>query len=237
MTVPTRRPLAAVALTLVTLVTFGFAATSPLPPVVRPETPRPRALGETVSIPPPSAASASAPASATPSPEVPHVEIPGYLAMLIIGLLMAMGAVVLWLLYSWLRNVRMRRDERRRADARNATDAHSLDAEAIADDLERTASGTGCAGATISGDDIIIEAWRRLERSAQELGTPRALNETSTAFTASVIKATGADPQAVTELGELYREAMFSEHHLVTADHARAQAAIARIVETLRGRR
>ncbi len=60
-----------------------------------------------------------------------------------------------------------------------------------------------------------IEAcWHRFEVQAREAGVPRKPWETSSEFTYRMLDLVGADPHAAFTLGELYREARFSEHPL-----------------------
>lgn len=75
-----------------------------------------------------------------------------------------------------------------------------------------------------------IEAcWHRFEVQAREAGLPREPWETSSEFTYRMLDLVGADSHATYVLGELYREARFSEHPLGEASREAARAALAAI--------
>lgn len=84
--------------------------------------------------------------------------------------------------------------------------------------------------------NAVVQCWHRFELLAGRAGLPRRSWETSTEFTARVLRAAGADPEAVATLAGLYREARFSDHPLEEADRATAAQALAAIqVRGLRG--
>ncbi len=83
-----------------------------------------------------------------------------------------------------------------------------------------------------------IEAcWQRFEVQAREAGLPRKPWETSSEFTYRMLDLVGADPHAALTLGELYREARFSEHPLGEEARSAARAALASIQLSPRARR
>lgn len=76
------------------------------------------------------------------------------------------------------------------------------------------------SGASV--DDAVVECWRRLERLAAEAGIERGATQTTEEFTLSMLAASGVDAGDLRNLAGLYRQAMFSTHHLT--DEHRAQA-------------
>ena len=81
--------------------------------------------------------------------------------------------------------------------------------------------------------NAIVAAWHRFELQAERAGVRREPWETSSEFTLRILDLAGADSAAVTRLGELYREARFSEHELGEAERAGALAALVAIRESL----
>ena len=81
--------------------------------------------------------------------------------------------------------------------------------------------------------NAIVACWHRFELGAAAAGIDRARWETSSEFTLRVLDQLSADPAAVTELADLYRDARHSEHEITEDSRARARAALDRILETL----
>lgn len=100
-------------------------------------------------------------------------------------------------------------------------------AEALTETVESLRQGVPVHGA-------IVECWRRLERVAASSGIFRKPTQTSHEFTAEVLGHAVVDADAITELAELYRQAMFSTHQLTDADRDRAIAALEALSAQLR---
>jgi hypothetical protein len=106
-------------------------------------------------------------------------------------------------------------------------------------DLEREARipallrGVGAARASLRehvvAGDAVIAAWMELEAAAHESGLDRHPAQTPTEFTATVLEATGADPDATGELLALYHRARFSNAPVAEVDVDRAGDCLARL--------
>lgn len=186
-----------------------------------------------------------APAEETPSvspapeevpfelPEGDPIELPAWLPNLLRGL--AMGAVVLaivWFLVRlWRARVRLRRVTAV-APTGEAVEVVDLDeeqfADTVAETVERLRGGMAVQGA-------VVECWRRLEALAADTGIRRHLAQTAHEFTLEVLSRTTADPHAISQLADLYRQAMFSTHALTEADREHAVAALEELSGQLRG--
>jgi len=81
--------------------------------------------------------------------------------------------------------------------------------------------------------NAIVAAWHRFELQAEGVGVRRRPWETSSEFTLRILDAAGADSAAVTRLGELYREARFSEHELGEPEREDARAALVAIRDSM----
>jgi hypothetical protein len=81
--------------------------------------------------------------------------------------------------------------------------------------------------------NAIVGCWHRFEQDAAVAGIERAAWETSSEFTLRVLDQLSADPAAVTELADLYRDARHSEHEVTEDARARARVALDRILDTL----
>jgi hypothetical protein len=77
--------------------------------------------------------------------------------------------------------------------------------------------------------DAILAAWLELEDAARDSGLERTPAQTPAEFTVAVLARTGADPEATTELLELYHRARFSSHPTTHADVRRASDCLVRI--------
>jgi len=88
----------------------------------------------------------------------------------------------------------------------------------------------------VDPDNAIIEAWLALEAAAASSGVQRGPAETPTEFTGDVLRATAADPGAVSRLLTLYHRARFAATGVTRADVAeagRCLAALARSWEAM----
>jgi hypothetical protein len=134
-----------------------------------------------------------------------------------------------------VRSTRRRRAERRRRNAGRLefevlepADAIARELLAGADDQRRLLVEDS------SPRNAVVACWDRFETQAAAAGLARAAWETSAEYTMRVLDMVDADQPAVSRLGELYREARFSEHP-VTEEHRReALAALDAIHRTLR---
>ena len=81
--------------------------------------------------------------------------------------------------------------------------------------------------------NAIVACWHQFEQQAAAAGIDRAAWETSSEFTLRVLDDLSADPGAVTELADLYRDARHSDHEITEESRARARAALDRILETV----
>ena len=70
--------------------------------------------------------------------------------------------------------------------------------------------------------NAVVECWHRFETAAAAAGLERRDWETSSEYTMRVLDLVDAHQPAVSRLGDLYREARFSEHDLTEADRAAA---------------
>ncbi len=66
--------------------------------------------------------------------------------------------------------------------------------------------------------NAVVECWHRFESAAADAGFERRPWETSSEYTMRVLDVVDAYQPAVTALGDLYREARFSEHELSEDD-------------------
>lgn len=77
--------------------------------------------------------------------------------------------------------------------------------------------------------NAIVACWHRFEVQAVEAGLARHPWETSSEFALRLLDRADVDPQAVSRLLELYREARFSEHALGEDDRDAAVASLRQI--------
>lgn len=82
--------------------------------------------------------------------------------------------------------------------------------------------------------NAIIACWVRLEAAVASAGWPPSGAETSAEYTERIVAKASIDPNAISELAALYREARFSDHMLNDADRAHAIDALLRVETSLR---
>lgn len=82
--------------------------------------------------------------------------------------------------------------------------------------------------------NAIVACWMRLESDIAAAGSPRSGAETSAEYVERIVAEASVDPFAISDLAALYREARFSDHALIDADHADAFAALSRVEAGLR---
>jgi len=191
-------------------------AEEPLPPRADPSTPGQR--GET--------------------PDRERDDPPGWLTPVAALGQVATIAMVLYLAYRFLRWAGRLRRERHRGRQRGpgfpfeVLDRPQLVAEAIVSDafLQRTLLLEGAPR------NAVVACWHRFETQASSVGLAREPWETSSEFTLRMLDLVSAEPQAVSELATLYREARFSDHELGEVARGRAVAALDSLHRQLRGR-
>jgi hypothetical protein len=81
--------------------------------------------------------------------------------------------------------------------------------------------------------NAIVQCWLRLERDVAAAGLARDPADTSLEFTERVLARYTVDPEAITELAALYREARFSDHLLEESHRRTALDALDRLHHTL----
>lgn len=96
----------------------------------------------------------------------------------------------------------------------------------VSEQMERDASTQRALLEEGTPRTAIEACWHRFEVQAREAGLPRKSWETSSEFTYRMLDLVGADPHAAYTLGELYREARFSEHPLGEEARTAARAAL-----------
>ncbi|ABL80990.1 MULTISPECIES: DUF4129 domain-containing protein [unclassified Nocardioides] len=156
---------------------------------------------------------------------------------LLVDLAVVVGLVLLAARYAVLPAVRSVR-RRRRARLRRTTE--SLDfpvlepPAAVAQEiLADAASQRRLLAEGGSPRNAVVECWHRFETQAAAAGLARGAWETSSEYTMRVLDLVDAHQPAVTRLGELYREARFSEHPLTEAHRQEALAALDDIHRTI----
>lgn len=85
--------------------------------------------------------------------------------------------------------------------------------------------------ALLDGDprNGIVACWMELERRALDAGLPRLAAETAHEYSVRVVGASSVDPEPISELAELYREARFSGHRLGEQHRQLALAALTNV--------
>ncbi|WP_243058031.1 DUF4129 domain-containing protein [Nocardioides sp. SR21] len=143
--------------------------------------------------------------------------------------------VVRYLVLPLLRRTRTRRRRRRRGRDQPAEPEFTVleppqrVAQALLDDAaaQRRLLEGG------SPRNAVVECWHRFETAAAAAGFERRDWETSSEYTMRVLDLVDAHQPAVSRLGDLYREARFSEHDLTEADRADALEALDTIHRTI----
>jgi hypothetical protein len=135
-----------------------------------------------------------------------------------------------------VRRFRWRRRRRRRARRRPGEVAFTVVAppEAVAREMLADAD----AQRRLLEEDAdprnaVVECWHRFETQGAAAGIERHPWETSSEYTLRVLDLVEAYQPAVTRLGELYREARFSEHDVTETCRRAALEALDRIHRTI----
>ncbi len=81
--------------------------------------------------------------------------------------------------------------------------------------------------------NAIIACWLRLHTATRRAGLAASPSDTPQEFTARAMHQLSLDGEAITALGDLYREARFSEHPITETQRERAAAALAVLADQL----
>jgi hypothetical protein len=152
---------------------------------------------------------------------------------LLLAFLYVLGAAVRWV-WRDVRDEHPRRHRRRRSPDFEVPGEPS--AEQAAEEIVRDADDQLALLRDGSPRNGIVACWHRFEVQVRAAGLGRQPWETPAEFTLRVLDLVDADPHAVAELAELYREARFSDHPLREPTRAAAVDALERIHRSLRGR-
>ncbi|MEO7587103.1 MAG: DUF4129 domain-containing protein, partial [Arachnia sp.] len=219
---PLRRggtPLLVPALALVVLLLVTLGATSPRPAFVE-VLPSPAPTASFEPAPEPSFSTVASPSPMFPIPEQKPFTVPEWVG----DVLRTVAVVAVLALIAWfalrLAGV-MVRTQRRQAAAPdgNQVEIPEIDDEELAGTV---ADAVASLRQGIPVDGAVIECWRRLERVASDSGIVRRPAQTSQEFTVAVLGHAVVDAAALDDLAELYRQALFSTHHLTDAHRDRA---------------
>lgn len=168
-----------------------------------------------------------------PLPEGDPFTLPSWIPALL--RVLAGGAVLLGIAWFIRRLLQLRiraHRETAAAPSGEAVEIIDLDEEQFAETVTQTVAQLR-HGIPVQG--AVVECWRRLEGLAAETGIRRGLSQTSHEFTVEVLRRARVDASAITELGELYRQAMFSTHALSEADRERAISSLEALSGQLKG--
>lgn len=141
-------------------------------------------------------------------------QVLGWAAVALVVLVAVLGLVIV------LRAL-LARDHRTPA----AADAPDLDLEAVAVAVSGDASDRLAALSAGTPAEGIVAAWSHLEATLREAGVPLPPSRTSSEVSLDVLRRYAVDPETLSTLAGLYREARWSHHPLTEADRARAAAA------------
>lgn len=144
--------------------------------------------------------------------------------------------VARYVLLPLLRRTRTRRERRRRRRPGGPDDVDFTvlePAQRVAGALLEDAAGQRRLLESGSPRNAVVECWHRFETAAAAAGFERRDWETSSEYTMRVLDLVDAHQPAVSRLGDLYREARFSEHDLTEADRAAALEALDTIHRTI----
>jgi hypothetical protein len=186
-----------------------------------------------------STGSASADAGAADTePAAPRGTPPWVRAFaLLVDLAVVLGLVLLAARYAvvpLVRSTRRRRALRSRRTAERLEFAVLEPPAAMAREiLADAASQRRLLAEEGSPRNAVVACWHRFETQAAAAGLARGAWETSSEYTMRVLDLVDAHQPAVSRLGELYREARFSEHELTEAHRQEALAALDAIHRTI----
>ncbi|WP_426244908.1 DUF4129 domain-containing protein [Nocardioides sp. LHG3406-4] len=150
----------------------------------------------------------------------------------LLGVLAGLVVIAFWVLVAAVAFLVVRALWGQARLARRVTDPAPVDFDVldqparVSEQMERDASIQRALLDEGTPRTAIEACWHRFEVQAREAGLPREPWETSSEFTYRMLDLVGADPHAVLTLGELYREARFSEHPLGEDARTAARAAL-----------
>lgn len=164
---------------------------------------------------------------------------PGWLTPVAALAQVATIAVVLYLAYRALRWASRLRRERQRGRQRGPDFPFEVldEPQRVAEAIVTDASEQRMLLLEGAPRNAVVACWHRFETQASSVGLAREPWETSSEFTLRLLDLVSAEPQAVSELATLYREARFSDHELGEEARERAIAALDSLHRQLRGRR
>jgi hypothetical protein len=134
------------------------------------------------------------------------------------------------------RRRRARRDRRRRGDPVDVDDVEfpvAAAPEAVAREMLADAEAQRRLLTEGPPRNAVVACWHRFEEHGAAAGIARQPWETSAEYTMRLLDLVDAHGPAVTRLGELYREARFSEHEVTETDRRAALAALDEIHRTI----
>lgn len=133
---------------------------------------------------------------------------------------------------------RLRWPGRRRQVTGVLIDAPEVIGEDVADQLAQPmAAALSELRAGRSVTDVIIDCWLALEQAAGISGHPRRPSQTATEYTLDLLAATAADDNDLSELADLYRQAMFAALPPGPASAERAEQCLQNLLTALGGGR
>lgn len=137
-------------------------------------------------------------------------------------------ALIVGLIYATARQLRSRMAGAG-DDAQDEASPEPLDRliDASSQDQQRWAMTTDDPRAAV------VACWMALETAAARGGLPRAVSQTSMEFTGRVLSAWAVPAPVVSRLGELFREARFSQHPVTEEMRTEAVQALRTVNETL----
>lgn len=137
----------------------------------------------------------------------------GAVSLVVLGAVAAL--VLLW--RAWRRAREDRTPE--------VSDAADLDLDALAVAVTGDAAQRAAALSAGTPAEGVVAAWTHLEATLHEAGVPLPHSRTSTEVSLGVLRRYDVDPETLSTLAALYREARWSHHRLTEDDRERAGTA------------
>jgi hypothetical protein len=150
-------------------------------------------------------------------------------------LLVGLGALAVWALFRLVRSAwGAWQGRRRRVAAAEEIEFDVLDSPArLAEEIEQQAQRQRELLSEGSPRNGIVACWHEFEVAAGRIGLARQPWQTAAEFTLQVLELIEAEHGAVGRLGDLYREARFSEHDIDELHREAARRALTQIHESL----
>ncbi len=145
----------------------------------------------------------------------------------VIMMVIAFGVGVALVMAGWRNRPRVRWRQRSTGDG---------DFEVLPDIAAAVVEQAAAQRAALLGGaprNAIVRCWLRLEGDVAAAGLTRDPADTSIEFTERVLGRYAVDPEAITDLAALYREARFSDHPLEESHRLAALDALDRLHHTL----